>query len=133
MQTRTLGPLEVSELGAEHEHQRQLRSSSGQTPGHRGPREAHRRGVTFFDTAEVYGPFTNEELVGEALAPIRDRVRSQPSSASTLRSAWRSEQPARISGRWSRPRSSGSGPTASISSTSIASIPTCRSRTWLAW
>lgn len=32
------------------------------------------RGVTFFDTAEVYGPFTNEELVGEALAPFRDRV-----------------------------------------------------------
>src|SRR3954462_6851799 len=31
-------------------------------------------GVTFFDTAEVYGPFTNEELVGEALAPIRDQV-----------------------------------------------------------
>jgi aryl-alcohol dehydrogenase-like predicted oxidoreductase len=32
------------------------------------------RGVTFFDTAEVYGPFTNEELVGEALAPLRDQV-----------------------------------------------------------
>jgi aryl-alcohol dehydrogenase-like predicted oxidoreductase len=32
------------------------------------------RGVTFFDTAEVYGPFTNEELVGEALAPLRDKV-----------------------------------------------------------
>ena len=32
------------------------------------------RGVTFFDTAESYGPFTNEELVGEALAPVRDRV-----------------------------------------------------------
>src|SRR3954454_20032509 len=31
-------------------------------------------GVTFFDTAEVYGPFINEELVGEALAPVRDRV-----------------------------------------------------------
>ncbi len=31
-------------------------------------------GVTFFDTAEVYGPFTNEELVGEALAPFRDKV-----------------------------------------------------------
>ena len=31
-------------------------------------------GVTFFDTAEVYGPFTNEELVGEALAPVRERV-----------------------------------------------------------
>jgi aryl-alcohol dehydrogenase-like predicted oxidoreductase len=37
-------------------------------------RAAVDRGVTFFDTAEVYGPFTNEELVGEALAPVRDQV-----------------------------------------------------------
>jgi aryl-alcohol dehydrogenase-like predicted oxidoreductase len=37
-------------------------------------RSAVERGVTFFDTAEVYGPFTNEELVGEALAPMRERV-----------------------------------------------------------
>src|SRR5260221_4030039 len=37
-------------------------------------RAAVERGVTFFDTAEVYGPFTNEELVGEALAPFRDKV-----------------------------------------------------------
>ena len=37
-------------------------------------REAVELGVTFFDTAEVYGPFTNEELVGEALSPLRDRV-----------------------------------------------------------
>ncbi|MBV9560821.1 MAG: aldo/keto reductase [Bradyrhizobium sp.] len=37
-------------------------------------RAAHDRGVTFFDTAEIYGPFTNEELVGEALAPVRDKV-----------------------------------------------------------
>jgi aryl-alcohol dehydrogenase-like predicted oxidoreductase len=37
-------------------------------------REAFESGVTFFDTAEAYGPFTNEELVGEALAPIRDQV-----------------------------------------------------------
>jgi aryl-alcohol dehydrogenase-like predicted oxidoreductase len=37
-------------------------------------RTAFERGVTFFDTAEVYGPFTNEELVGEALAPIRKHV-----------------------------------------------------------
>jgi len=37
-------------------------------------RAAVDRGVTFFDTAEVYGPFTNEELVGKALAPVRDRV-----------------------------------------------------------
>ncbi len=37
-------------------------------------RAAFERGVTFFDTAQVYGPFTNEELVGEALEPVRDRV-----------------------------------------------------------
>src|SRR6266581_2346163 len=37
-------------------------------------RAAVERGVTFFDTAEVYGPYTNEELVGEALVPFRDRV-----------------------------------------------------------
>jgi len=37
-------------------------------------RQAVERGVTFFDTAEVYGPFKNEELVGEALAPVRDEV-----------------------------------------------------------
>ncbi len=52
---------------------------------HRGPapdraemialiRQAVERGVTFFDTAEVYGPFTNEELVGEALEPVRKHV-----------------------------------------------------------
>src|SRR5487761_1780010 len=52
---------------------------------HRGPapdrtemialiRAAVERGVTFFDTAETYGPFTNEELVGEALAPFRDKM-----------------------------------------------------------
>jgi aryl-alcohol dehydrogenase-like predicted oxidoreductase len=37
-------------------------------------RTAVERGITFFDTAEVYGPFTNEELVGEALAPFRGHV-----------------------------------------------------------
>ena len=37
-------------------------------------RAAVERGVTFFDTAEVYGPFTNEEMVGEALKPVRDQV-----------------------------------------------------------
>ncbi len=37
-------------------------------------RQAVDRGVTFFDTAEIYGPFTNEEIVGEALRPVRDQV-----------------------------------------------------------
>lgn len=42
--------------------------------GIKGIRRVHELGVTFFDTAEVYGPFTNEELVGEALSPVRDEV-----------------------------------------------------------
>jgi len=77
MQKRTLGKsgLEVSTLGL---------GCMGMSFGYGPPadrqemigliRSAVERGVTFFDTAEVYGPFTNEELVGEALAPFRDRV-----------------------------------------------------------
>ena len=75
MQKRKLGNLEVSALGL---------GCMGMSYGY-GPapdklemisliRSAVERGITFFDTAEVYGPFKNEELVGEALAPIRDRV-----------------------------------------------------------
>jgi len=55
-----------------------LSSGYGQPPDHQSAialiREAVDRGVTLFDTAEAYGPFANEELVGEALAPVRDRV-----------------------------------------------------------
>jgi aryl-alcohol dehydrogenase-like predicted oxidoreductase len=55
-----------------------LTSSYGQPPDRSESivllRGAVERGVTFFDTAEVYGPFTNEEVVGEALAPLRDHV-----------------------------------------------------------
>ncbi len=77
MQTRKLGRsgLEVSALGL---------GCMGMSFSYGPPadkaqmislmRGAVERGVTFFDTAEVYGPFTNEELVGEALAPFRDRV-----------------------------------------------------------
>ena len=46
-------------------------------------RDAVDRGVTFFDTAEVYGPFENEEVVGEALRPVRDQVIIATESAST--------------------------------------------------
>jgi len=77
MQKRTLGRsnLEVSALGL---------GCMGMSHGYGPPadrremislvRSAVDHGVTFFDTAEVYGPFTNEELVGEALAPVRDQV-----------------------------------------------------------
>jgi aryl-alcohol dehydrogenase-like predicted oxidoreductase len=78
MQKRKLGKgnLEVSALGF---------GAMGMTSQHYGPsgdrqdmiallRAAVEHGVTFFDTAEVYGPYTNEELVGEALSPLRDQV-----------------------------------------------------------
>ena len=77
MQKRKLGKsnLEVSALGL---------GCMGMSFSYGPPKDKHEmtsliraaveRGITFFDTAEVYGPFTNEELVGEALAPFRDRV-----------------------------------------------------------
>jgi aryl-alcohol dehydrogenase-like predicted oxidoreductase len=78
MDTRTLGSqgLKVSALGFGCMGMSQ---SFGPNPGDRGQmmsllRTAVDLGVTFFDTAEVYGPYVNEELVGEGLAPVRDRV-----------------------------------------------------------
>jgi aryl-alcohol dehydrogenase-like predicted oxidoreductase len=76
MQTRTLGgSLEVSALGLGCMG---LSQSFPPFPDKKDGiallRAAVERGVTFFDTAQVYGPFTNEELVGEALEPVRDRV-----------------------------------------------------------
>jgi aryl-alcohol dehydrogenase-like predicted oxidoreductase len=75
MKTRKLGKLEVSEIGA---GAMSISANYGppadKTQGINLLRAAHDRGVTFFDTAEVYGPYTSEELVGEALAPIRDKV-----------------------------------------------------------
>ncbi|MEP6853119.1 MAG: aldo/keto reductase [bacterium] len=78
MEKRTLGSggLEVSALGFGCMGMSQ---SFGPNPGDRGQmiellRGAVERGVTLFDTAEVYGPYVNEELVGEALAPVREQV-----------------------------------------------------------
>ncbi len=73
---RRLGSLEVSSIGL---------GCMGMTNGGYNPPRSHEemipvirgavdRGVTFFDTAEIYGPFTNEDLVGPALRPIRDQV-----------------------------------------------------------
>jgi aryl-alcohol dehydrogenase-like predicted oxidoreductase len=75
MKTRKPGNLEVSEIGFGC-----MSISANYGPpadisqGIQVIRAVHEKGVTFFDTAEVYGPYTNEELVGEALAPIRDEV-----------------------------------------------------------
>jgi aryl-alcohol dehydrogenase-like predicted oxidoreductase len=75
MNRRRLGTLEVSEMGFG------CMSASGnyglapdKKQGIGVIRAAHEKGVTFFDTAEFYGPYTNEELVGEALVPVRDGV-----------------------------------------------------------
>jgi aryl-alcohol dehydrogenase-like predicted oxidoreductase len=75
MEKRMLGTLEVSAVGF---------GCMGMSSGYGRPgekqemialtRKAVELGVTFFDTAQVYGPFTNEALVGEALAPVRDQV-----------------------------------------------------------
>jgi aryl-alcohol dehydrogenase-like predicted oxidoreductase len=75
MVTRQLGSMEVSALGAGC---MSISANYGppapRTQGIEVIRSAHARGVTFFDTAEVYGPHTSEDLVGEALEPIRKEV-----------------------------------------------------------
>jgi aryl-alcohol dehydrogenase-like predicted oxidoreductase len=75
MQKRTLGDLEVSAVGLGC---MSMSFGYGPPPEKQAMlaviRSAVDAGVTFFDTAQVYGPFTNEELVGEALEPVRDQV-----------------------------------------------------------
>jgi aryl-alcohol dehydrogenase-like predicted oxidoreductase len=77
VEKRALGDgLEVSAIGF---GAMGMSQSYGPNPGDRDQmiallRTAVERGVTFFDTAEVYGPFVNEQLVGEALRPVRDQV-----------------------------------------------------------
>jgi aryl-alcohol dehydrogenase-like predicted oxidoreductase len=77
MKTRTLGNsgIEVSALGYGCMGLEGVYGpATGRQEGIAIIRAAFDRGITFFDTAEAYGPFTNEELVGEAVAPFRDRV-----------------------------------------------------------
>jgi aryl-alcohol dehydrogenase-like predicted oxidoreductase len=72
---RKLGKLKVSEMGSGcMSISANYGPPADRNQGIKVIRTAHEKGVTFFDTAEVYGPYTNEELVGEALAPIRDKV-----------------------------------------------------------
>lgn len=76
MKKRKLGNLEVSAIGLGC---MRMSAGHGKVAGSKEEmvalmRDAVARGVTFFDTAQVYGPFVNEELVGEALAPLRDQV-----------------------------------------------------------
>lgn len=75
MKSRKLGKLEVSEIGTGcMSISANYGPAADRKQGLAVIRSAHEKGVTFFDTAEVYGPHTNEDLVGEALAPVRSHV-----------------------------------------------------------
>src|SRR5437773_4017830 len=75
MKTRKLRTLEVSEMGFGcMSISANYGPAADKNQGIEVIRAAHEKGVTFFDTAEVYGPYANEELVGEALAPFRDKI-----------------------------------------------------------
>ena len=99
-------------------------------------RAAVEHGVTFFDTAEVYGPFTNEELVGEALAPFRDKVviatkfgfKIDPDGGA--RFEWPGQPAGAHQGSRRSLAQAPRRPTSSICSISTASIPTSRSKRW---
>ena len=136
MQKRTLGNnhLEVSALGLGC-----MRMSHDESPIPdrqemiRLLRSAVERGITFFDTAQVYGPFTNEELVGEALAPVREQV------VIATKFGYKFGPNGENMGLDSRPehikqgaegRLSDSGSRPLISSISTGLIRTCPSRMW---
>ena len=138
MQKRKLGKsnLEVSAMGLGC-----MGMSFGYGPPKDKPemvsliRKSVELGVTFFDTAQVYGPFANEELVGEALAPFRGQVVIATKFGFKFelevdRGAWVCAAGRSISSRASRGRSSGLGLTSLICSTSTVSIPKCPSKTW---
>lgn len=75
MKTRKLGQLEVSALGMGCMNLSRITGKGAdKTYAINVIRTAHEKGITLFDTAEAYGPFINEELVGEALKPIRHEV-----------------------------------------------------------
>jgi aryl-alcohol dehydrogenase-like predicted oxidoreductase len=137
MQKRTLGTggLEVSAIGLGCMGMSQSYGPSPDRPEMISLiRTAVDRGVTFFDTAEIYGPFVNEELVGEALAPYKGQV------VIATKFGWDIDPVERKSRGGSRavPTSSsrlstahciGSASTPSISTTSTASTRRCPSRT----
>jgi aryl-alcohol dehydrogenase-like predicted oxidoreductase len=97
MKTRKLGKLEVSELGAGcMSISANYGPPADRNQGIKTIRTAYEKGVTFFDTAEVYGPYTNEDLVGEALAPFRDKVAIATKFGFNIEAGGLSSQPARI-------------------------------------
>ena len=136
MRTRTLGSsgLEVSAIGFGCMG---LNYHRGVPPDRNEMiallRKAVEHGVTFFDTAEVYGPFTNESLVGEALEPFKGRVVIATKFGFDLGpggSGGPNSRPDRIRHVAEESLKRVCGSTPSTCSISTGSIPTCRSKTW---
>ncbi len=137
MQKRKLGSagLEVSAIGFGCMG---LSQSYGPLPDRQDAtaliRTAVERGVTLFDTAEIYGPFANEELVGEALASVRERVVIATKFGFDIDPATRQQRGVNSRPEHIRQVAEASlkrlGTDASTCSTSTASIRACRSRTW---
>jgi hypothetical protein len=123
MHTRTLGQgLEVSAIGF---GAMGMSQSYRPNPGDRRAmitvlRDAVDLGVTFFDTAEVYGPYVNEELVGEALAPVRGQV------VIATKFGWQIEDGKSV-GLNSRPSRSGGSPTPRYAGAASSSSALARS------
>ena len=133
MKTRKLGKLEVSELGFGcMSISANYGPPADKSQGIKVIRAAYENGVRFFDTAEVYGPFTNEELVGEALAPFRDQVAIATKFGFDVAngSGGLNSRPEHIK-KVVEASLKRLKPTASISITSTGSIPKCLSKRWL--
>ena len=132
MKTRKLGTLEVSELGAGC----MSISANYGPPAPRAQginviRKGHERGVTFFDTAEVYGPDTSEELSEKHSHLSAIKSQSPPNSVLTLKEVQEvliADQS--TSRKWLRLHLSALKPIGSISITSTGSIEKCRSNMW---
>src|SRR4051812_25765089 len=133
MDRRTLGSqgLEVSEQGLGCMGMSEFYGESDEGEARATIERALELGVNFLDTADMYGPFTNERLVGGAIADRRDQVSSPRSSgtcAARTVSAWGSAATPTTCARRATRRCSGWGSTTSTSTTSTASTRASRSR-----
>ena len=133
MRTRTLGGLTVSAQGLGCMGMSEFYGTGDQQEAERTIHRALDLGVTFLDTADMYGPFTNERLVGQAIAGRRDEVVLATKFGVERRRGRvvpRHQRHARVRAHGpATPRCSASASTSSTSTTSTAWTRRCRSRT----
>ena len=132
IQTRQIGSLTVSALGLGCMGMSEFYGTPDEQGGIDTIHRALDLGVTFLDTADMYGPFTNEQLVGKAIAGRRDEVQLATKfgneRAPGRQHGRHQRHPPTTSARPATPRSSGSASTTSTSTTSTASTRRSRSR-----